>query len=142
MAGKAFGCGSSRQEAVMALLGCGVQAVIAPSFAFIYSRNQPSLGLIGITLADPEFYALAQEGAEISIDLNKDSLMVEGKEFEFEFSEMETKLMELGGITQAFHKYGKEMFQKMCMPKSKVFDKPKGAAAADSVVEKKPELDW
>jgi 3-isopropylmalate dehydratase small subunit len=63
VAGEAFGCGSSRQEAVQALIGffpkepmfnavhltvtigIGVQCVIAKSFAFIYSRNQPSLGL-------------------------------------------------------------------------------------------------
>jgi 3-isopropylmalate dehydratase small subunit len=131
VAGKAFGCGSSRQEAVMALLGCGVKCVIAESFAFIYSRNQPSLGLVGIVITDPSFYELAVDGAEISIDLEANKLQVKGKEFGFDFSEMERKLMDLGGITQAFHKYGKELFQTMCKPNSaKVFRKPDGVAAS------------
>ncbi|EXJ70643.1 uncharacterized protein A1O5_06714 [Cladophialophora psammophila CBS 110553] len=39
VAGNAFGCGSSREEAPRALKGSGVKAVIAKSFAFIYSRN-------------------------------------------------------------------------------------------------------
>ncbi|KAF2122765.1 aconitase family protein [Lophiotrema nucula] len=114
--GKGFGCGSSRQEAVMALLGCGIQAVVAESFAFIYSRNQPSLGLPGIIIKDPEFYRLAGEGAELSIDLEENKLKVGDEKFGFDFSQMERKLMDLGGITQAFDKYGKELFQKMCKP--------------------------
>lgn len=125
VAGKAFGCGSSRQEAVMALLGCGIKCVIAESFAFIYSRNQPSLGLVGIVITDPAFYKLAVDGVEVSIDLETNKLQVKGKEFGFDFSEMERKLMDLGGITQAFHKYGKELFQTMCKPNNaKVFRKP------------------
>jgi 3-isopropylmalate dehydratase small subunit len=125
VAEKGFGCGSSRQEAVMALLGCGIKCVIAESFAFIYSRNQPSLGLVGIIIKDPEFYALANDGVEISVDLEANKLSVGGKEFGFDFSQMERKLMELGGITQAFHKYGKELFQTMCKPSgTKVFHKP------------------
>jgi 3-isopropylmalate dehydratase small subunit len=123
VAGKAFGCGSSRQEAVMALLGCGIKCVIAESFAFIY--NQPSLGLVGIVITDPAFYKLAVDGVEVSIDLETNKLQVKGKEFGFDFSEMERKLMDLGGITQAFHKYGKELFQTMCKPNNaKVFRKP------------------
>ncbi|ORY13136.1 aconitase family protein [Clohesyomyces aquaticus] len=125
VAGKAFGCGSSRQEAVMALIGCGVKCVIAPSFAFIYSRNQPSLGLVGITITDPSFYELANDGVKVSVNLEANRLKVADKEFGFEFSQMEKKLMELGGITQAFHKYGKELFQTMCKPSgARVFHKP------------------
>ncbi|KAF2729374.1 aconitase family protein [Polyplosphaeria fusca] len=140
VAGKGFGCGSSRQEAVMALLGCGIQVVIAESFAFIYSRNQPSLGLVGIIITDPEFYKLAQNGATISIDLELGKLDVGGREFSFEFSQMERKLMGLGGITQAFHKYGKELFQAMCRPSgTKVFHKPDGHAALGG---SKSELAW
>ena len=109
----------------MALLGCGVKCVIAESFAFIYSRNQPSLGLVGIVITDPAFYELAVDGAEISIDLEANKLEVKEKEFSFDFSEMERKLMDLGGITQAFHEYGKTLFQTMCKPNgAKIFHKP------------------
>lgn len=43
VAGAGFGSGSSREEAPRALKGCGIQAVIAKSYAFIYARNQPNL---------------------------------------------------------------------------------------------------
>ncbi|KAF2005769.1 aconitase family protein [Amniculicola lignicola CBS 123094] len=142
VAGKAFGCGSSRQEAVMALLGCGIQCVIAESFAFIYSRNQPSLGLVGIAITAPDFYEVAVDGSEISVDLETNKLTVGDREFGFEFSEMERKLMELGGITQAFHKYGKELFQTMCKPNAaKIFHKLDKATASVGGG-KKSDLQW
>ncbi|KAK6835654.1 hypothetical protein RU639_002147 [Aspergillus parasiticus] len=64
VAGKAFGCGSSREQAVMALLGCGVKCVIAKSFAFIFQRNMPNLGLLGITMPEKSFHAAVEDGAE------------------------------------------------------------------------------
>lgn len=116
--------------------------MIAKSFAFIYSRNQPSLGLVGIVITDEAFYELASDGAEISINLEAHTLQVGDKEFGFEFSQMEKKLMELGGITQAFHKYGKELFQTMCRPNStKVFHTSDRKAATVGGV-KKSSLAW
>ncbi|KAK7955724.1 aconitase family protein [Apiospora aurea] len=135
VAGRAFGCGSSRMEAVQALRGAGVRCVIAPSFAFIYSRNQPSLGLLGITIADPAFYDAVDRGGEggegykdteIEIDLVANVVRIVGgsssggdandnnnnrkKEFAFELSEMEKRLTELGGVAPAFNKFGKQIF--------------------------------
>jgi len=69
--GKGFGCGSSREEAPRALKGCGVQAVIARSFAFIYSRNQANMALLGIVMDDDRFYELAKEGTQLIIDVPK-----------------------------------------------------------------------
>ncbi|KAJ9131059.1 Aconitase [Pleurostoma richardsiae] len=71
VAGIGFGCGSSREVAVNALLGAGVQCVIAKSFAFIYARNQPNIGLLGITIKDDKFFDLAQTGADIEVDMAK-----------------------------------------------------------------------
>jgi methanogen homoaconitase small subunit len=45
MAGKNFGCGSSREQAVIALKEAGVLAVVAPSFARIFFRNAINIGL-------------------------------------------------------------------------------------------------
>jgi 3-isopropylmalate dehydratase small subunit len=142
VAGKGFGCGSSRMEAVMALLGCGVQCVIAESFAFIFSRNSPSLGLVTITITDKAFYQLATDGVEILIDLEGNKLQVRGKEFTFKFSAMERQLMELGGITQAFHAHGKKLFQTMVKPsRPKVFS---SAGKSTLMVEygREAELAW
>lgn len=51
VAGPNFGCGSSREHAVWALAGAGVQAVIAESFARIFFRNAINFGLPVVTLA-------------------------------------------------------------------------------------------
>lgn len=102
-----------------------MQCVIAKSFAFIFSRNSPSLGLVTITITDPAFYKLARDGVEISINLEANRLDVGEETFKFEFSAMERQLMELGGITQAFHKHGKTLFRTMVKPAgAKIFNKP------------------
>lgn len=88
--------------------------MIARSFAFIYSRNQPSLGLLGITISDDNFYSLAQDGAELGVDLDTNVLYVDGREFPFQLSPMEKQLMNLGGITPAFQKFGKQLFEALC----------------------------
>lgn len=49
VAGKNFGCGSSREHAPLAILGCGVSLVIAESFARIFYRNCINVGLPIIT---------------------------------------------------------------------------------------------
>ncbi|EHK47694.1 hypothetical protein TRIATDRAFT_44417 [Trichoderma atroviride IMI 206040] len=114
VAGKAFGCGSSREQAVSALLGCDIKCVIAESFAFIYGRNQPSLGLLGFTMDDPAFYKAAADGEEISISLETNSLTIGDREFSFSLSAMERELVEAGGITPAFKKFGKQLFDMIC----------------------------
>ncbi|KAL6822808.1 aconitase iron-sulfur domain-containing protein [Trichoderma sp. SZMC 28015] len=114
VAGKAFGCGSSREQAVSALLGCGIKCVIAESFAFIYGRNQPSLGLLGFTMDDPAFFEAAVDSAEISIDLENNRVNIGEAEFSFQLSDMERELVEAGGITPAFKKFGKQLFDMIC----------------------------
>ncbi|MEI6309868.1 MAG: 3-isopropylmalate dehydratase [bacterium] len=49
LAGENFGCGSSRETAVIALKSCGLQAILARSFARIFYRNGMNLGLLLVT---------------------------------------------------------------------------------------------
>lgn len=94
-----------------------MQCVIAKSFAFIYARNQPNLGLLGITMVDEGFYDAAQDGSLISIDLIRRRITVKGKEFPFQLSQMEKELIANGGIASAFNHFGKKLFEAMCTPK-------------------------
>lgn len=94
--------------------GCDIKCVIAESFAFIYGRNQPSLGLLGFTMDDPAFYKAAADGEEISIDLKTNSLTVGDQKFAFGLSAMERELVDAGGITPAFKKFGKQLFDMIC----------------------------
>jgi 3-isopropylmalate/(R)-2-methylmalate dehydratase small subunit len=65
VAGKNFGCGSSREHAVWALLDFGFRAVIAPSFADIFSNNSVKNGFLNVTLAEEKVNELLRRTAEI-----------------------------------------------------------------------------
>lgn len=67
VAGKNFGCGSSREHAPIAIKAAGVAAVIADSFARIFYRNAFNMGLP--ILESPEAVAELQGGEEISVNM-------------------------------------------------------------------------
>ena len=87
--------------------------MIARSFAFIYGRNQPSLGLLGIVMGEEAFYEAAVEGAEIEIDVPARKIRVGGREFGFKMAEMEYRLTMNKGITEAYRKFGKAIWEKL-----------------------------
>ena len=64
VAGRNFGCGSSREQAVMAIKQAGVKCVIAPTFAGIFYRNAVNLAL-PVLEADVD----GADGAEIEVDV-------------------------------------------------------------------------
>ena len=66
VAGKDFGCGSSREHAVWAIRGAGVQTVIAKSFARIFYRNAINNGFYIIEL--PEALEKINNGDELEVD--------------------------------------------------------------------------
>lgn len=111
VAGIGFGSGSSREEAVRALKGIGVQAVIAKSFAFIYARNQPNMGLLGIRMTNPRFHELATENADISIDVPGRTVTVANETFPFSLSEVEERLLLGGGVIELYKKHNKKLFR-------------------------------
>jgi 3-isopropylmalate/(R)-2-methylmalate dehydratase small subunit len=67
VAGKNFGCGSSREHAPRALKGCGIQAVIAKSFAAIFFRNAINIGLPFLELKEADEI---KDGDSLEIDLS------------------------------------------------------------------------
>ena len=67
VAGRNFGCGSSREQAAAALKYSGAKAVIATSFARIFFRNAINLGLAAVV--SPEAAAATQPGDDLEIDL-------------------------------------------------------------------------
>ncbi len=68
VAGRNFGCGSSREYAPRALLKCGIAAIIAPSFARIFFRNAVNLG---IPLFELDLTARVADGEQVSLDLDR-----------------------------------------------------------------------
>ena len=93
VAGKNFGCGSSREHAAWALTQYGFRVVIAPSFADIFYNNAFKNGLLPISL--PEFVVdylfdeiKANNGYQLSVDLvNRVVIEPNGKRHEFEVPE-------------------------------------------------------
>ena len=74
VAGKNFGCGSSREQAPIALREAGVVAIIAPSFARIFFRNAINLGLLLI-----ESDLTCDEGSTVAFDISEGWVETGGK---------------------------------------------------------------
>ncbi|WP_322797526.1 3-isopropylmalate dehydratase small subunit [Thermoflexus sp.] len=81
VAGRNWGCGSSREQAVIALKAAGVQAIIAKSFARIYFRNAVNNGLLPVVC--PEAVEAIEPGEEIEIDLETHQIYCRAGTFVF-----------------------------------------------------------
>jgi len=81
VAGKNFGCGSSREQAATCLKAAGVAAVVAPSFSRIFFRNAINGGLPAIELSHGT--DAMETGDEIGIDFEAGSVEHEGKSYSF-----------------------------------------------------------
>lgn len=102
IAGWNFGCGSSREQAPVALKHAGVSAIIAKSFARIFYRNAINVGLPAIT-ADVE----AENGDFMSVDLEKGIIinMTTGKKFEIQpFDQFMIEILNNGGLVNHYLK--------------------------------------
>ena len=80
VAGANFGCGSSREGAVYALLDSGIRAVIAPSFGDIHYANEIQNGMLPVILPDDTCAELrkqlrASPGAQLTIDLAEQTVL-------------------------------------------------------------------
>jgi 3-isopropylmalate/(R)-2-methylmalate dehydratase small subunit len=82
VAGSGFGCGSSREHAVWALVDYGIRLIISPSFGEIFWGNAPKSRLLLLKLPEntcAELAAAAEKGEEFVLDVAADTLHVGGK---------------------------------------------------------------
>ena len=97
IAGRNFGNGSSREQAVTCLTAAGVRAVIAISFGRIWYRNAINKGLPAIIL--PEAVASSKHGDPIAIDFDKYIVTINSQPFSFpHFSETAQAILTAGGL--------------------------------------------
>jgi 3-isopropylmalate/(R)-2-methylmalate dehydratase small subunit len=83
VAGRNFGCGSSREHAPWALEDYGFQAIIAPSFADIFRSNCTKIGLLPVTLSAQACRAIAAAG-ECQVNLREQEVRWPGGSESFE----------------------------------------------------------
>ncbi|MHA1580379.1 MAG: 3-isopropylmalate dehydratase small subunit [Candidatus Freyarchaeota archaeon] len=105
VAGKNFGCGSSREEAPFVLKRLGVSAIVAEFFARIFYRNAINLGLPLVECKDAS--QKFQEGDTIEIDLEKGIIKNPKTGEELQGTKLPDFLMEIikeGGAIQALKK--------------------------------------
>jgi len=94
VAGKNFGCGSSREQAVYALQENNIKAVIAPSYPDIFYRNCLNNGLPAIIVDDIKIYKIKKS---IVIDLIKKTIQINGKKYSIKNPDEDLKSFALGG---------------------------------------------
>ncbi|MBC7131332.1 3-isopropylmalate dehydratase small subunit [Candidatus Bathyarchaeota archaeon] len=108
VAGKNFGCGSSREQAPRVMVAAGISAVVAKSFARIFFRNAINVGLPVLTVNE-EFIDSTSEGDVLEVDLKEGKVKNVTKNFEAEFKPFPDQLLEIleaGGLVHYVKKKG------------------------------------
>jgi 3-isopropylmalate/(R)-2-methylmalate dehydratase small subunit len=100
VAQKNFGCGSSREHAVWALMGFGIRCVIAESFGDIFSNNSLRMGLLPVVLPPSDLRAVGEAversaGREsIHVDLETQTITIpDGTEFHFDIEATRRRML-------------------------------------------------
>ena len=96
IAGKNFGCGSSREHAPWALLDFGITCVISSSYADIFYNNCFKNGILPITISDDQVKELSEYSKrkeKILIDLKDQKIIFGNKEIKFELDEFKKKCL-------------------------------------------------
>ncbi len=103
VAGRNFGCGSSREHAPLALIGAGVKVVAAQSFARIFFRNAINVGLMPIVCNDADQIA---DGVNLKLNVKAGYLEAGGKRYGIEpVPEFMQGIVKAGGLVE----YAKNM---------------------------------
>ncbi len=99
VAGKNFGCGSSREHAPLAIKASGINTVVAKSFARIFFRNSFNIGLP--IFECPELFENIPEGSVIEIDTGNGTIRAAGKTYNASpIPPFMRELVEAGGLVE------------------------------------------
>ena len=101
VAGKNFGCGSSREHAPIALSTCGIKAVIAVSFARIFYRNSVDGAFLLPIEVDEETYKKISNSDQLEINIEKNEIknITTNESYSMKpFSEIIAKIISAGGL--------------------------------------------
>ena len=102
VAGKNFGCGSSREQAPEVIKALGIPCIIAKSFARIFYRNALNNGLL--LLEQPELHDVVKEGDTITVTVNED-VEYNGKKYPIaSLPENLMEIIEAGGLVKAMRR--------------------------------------
>ncbi|HEY8109998.1 MAG TPA: 3-isopropylmalate dehydratase small subunit [Candidatus Nitrosotenuis sp.] len=101
VAGKNFGCGSSREHAPIALSHCGIKAVLALSFARIFYRNAVDGAFLLPIEIDESAYKKISENDELEINTDKNEIknLTKNETYSMKpFSDIISKIIAAGGL--------------------------------------------
>jgi len=105
VAGRNFGCGSSREHAPIALLAMGAKAVLADSFARIFFRNAVNLGLLPVICKGISKHVTAGQTLTLDLDAGKVNVQETGESYPCEqLGEQAMLILEAGGIKPLMRK--------------------------------------
>ncbi len=96
IAGKNFGCGSSREHAPWALMDFGITCVISSSYADIFYNNCFKNGILPITISEDQIKEISEYSnrkEEISINLPEQTISFGNKEIKFEIDQFKKKCL-------------------------------------------------
>jgi 3-isopropylmalate/(R)-2-methylmalate dehydratase small subunit len=108
VAGKNFGCGSSREHAPRAILCAGIKAIVAESFGRIFYRNAINIGLP--VLKCPDFIKKVHQSDLIKINLQDGLIILCNQEKKISIEKYPPQLLSIlksGGLISYLKKYGK-----------------------------------
>jgi len=98
VAGRNFGCGSSREHAPLALKGAGIEFVVAKSFARIFYRNAINTGVLPLVCPDTDKIA---DGAEVFVNLKEAYIEADKKQYPLEpIPVFMMRIVEAGGLVE------------------------------------------
>jgi len=104
VAGSNFGCGSSREQAVICLKEAGIGAIIAKSFSRIYFRNAVNQGIPAIQISGIQ--DRVKTGDVITVDLEEGLLSHEGETYPFpSFPKLVLEILRDGGLIPHLKKH-------------------------------------